>query len=437
MFSFVLMRQTAVYNISDIEFFKKRLTSWASQFEQSAVFQGTIDENNGLYLKYDMLVGVDALDELFSEKDSFDNLFNFHNHKQDWLFGYMSYDLKNEIEDLKSENLDFLNFPPLHFFQPKWVFEIIENQVKIHFPINVERKKMQLLFKEIMHFELEDDSNETVSIESRISKEEYIEGFEKLQQHIFRGDIYEVNYCQEFFASNVVLNPISVYQNLYSVSKPPFAAYYRCQDNHLMCASPERFLKKDTKTLISQPIKGTRKRSVQVEEDNRLKNELLNCPKEQSENVMIVDLVRNDLSKTASPTSVKVQELFGIYSFPQVHQLISTVVSELEENTPWTEAIRHAFPMGSMTGAPKISAMQLIEKTEVFKRGLYSGAVGFVTPDSNFDFNVVIRSILYNSTKQYASLPVGSAITANANPQDEYDECYLKAKAMMEVLNAR
>ena len=239
------------------------------------------------------------------------------------------------------------------------------------------------------------------------------------------------------FRKKCGLKPYFCLSKLIYVSKPPFAAYYRCQDKHLMCASPERFLKKDTKTLISQPIKGTRKRSAQLEEDNRLKNELLNCPKEQSENVMIVDLVRNDLSKTASPTSVKVQELFGIYSFPQVHQMISTVVSELEENTPWTEAIRHAFPMGSMTGAPKISAMQLIEKTEVFKRGLYSGAVGFVTPDSNFDFNVVIRSILYNSTNQYASLPVGSAITANANPQDEYDECYLKAKAMMEVLNAR
>ncbi len=431
------MRQTAVYSISDIEFFKKCLTSWASQFEQSAVLQGSIDENNGLYLKYDMLVGVDALAELFSEKDSFDNLFNFHNDKRDWLFGYMSYDLKNEIEDLKSENLDFLNFPSLHFFQPKWVFEIIENQVKIHFPSNLERKVIPLLFKEIMYFVLEDNPNGTVSIEARISKEEYIEGFEKLQKHILRGDIYEVNYCQEFFAKNVVLNPIIVYQNLYNISKPPFAVYYRCQDKHLMCASPERFLKKDTKKLISQPIKGTRKRSAQEKEDNRLKNELLNCPKEQSENVMIVDLVRNDLSKTASPKSVKVQELFGIYSFPQVHQMISTVVSELEENTAWTEAIRHAFPMGSMTGAPKISAMQLIEKTEVFKRGLYSGAVGFVTPDSNFDFNVVIRSILYNSNNQYVSLPVGSAITANANPQDEYDECYIKVKAMMEVLNAR
>ena len=437
MFSFVLMRKTVIYNISDIEFFKQRLTSWASQFEQSAVLQGIIDENKGLYLKYDMLVGVDALDELFSDNDSFDNLFNFHNHRQDWLFGYMSYDLKNEIEDLKSENLDYLNFPSLHFFQPKWVFEIIDNQVNIHFPTNVESKEIKLLFNQITHFELEDKSNGTVNIESRISKDEYIEGFKKLQQHILRGDIYEVNYCQEFFAKNVILNPIAVYQNLYNISKPPFAAYYRCQDKHLMCASPERFLKKDSKTLISQPIKGTRKRSVQTEEDNRLKNELLNCPKEQSENVMIVDLVRNDLSKTASPTSVKVQELFGIYSFPQVHQMISTVVSELEENTPWTEAIRHAFPMGSMTGAPKISAMQLIEKTEVFKRGLFSGAVGFITPDSNFDFNVVIRSILYNSTNQYASLPVGSAITANANPKDEYDECNLKAKAMMEVLNVK
>ncbi len=437
MFNFVLMRQTAIYNISNIEFFKKRLSSWASVFEQSAVLQGTIDENKGMYLKYDMLVGVDAIDELFSEKNSFDKLYNFHNNKQDWLFGFMSYDLKNEIEDLKSENLDFLNFPSLHFFQPKWVFEIIENQVKIHFPLDVERKEMQLLFKEIMYFELEDNSNGEVIIEPRISKDEYIEGFEKLQQHIFRGDIYEVNYCQEFFAKNVVLNPISIYQKLYSLSKPPFAAYYRCQDKHLMCASPERFLKKDISKLISQPIKGTRKRSRQLEKDNYFKNELLNCPKEQSENVMIVDLVRNDLSKTAIPSSVKVHELFGIYSFLQVHQMISTIVSELAENTPWTEAIRHAFPMGSMTGAPKISAMKLIEKIEVFKRGLYSGSVGFITPNSNFDFNVVIRSILYNSTNQYASLPVGSAITANANPKDEYDECFLKAKAMMEVLNAK
>lgn len=436
MLSFALMRQTAIYHISDINSFKDKLSYWASQFEQSAILQGSANDGYGLHLKYDMLVGVEAIDELYSEQDSFVSLLNFHKTKNDWLFGFMSYDLKNEIEDLKSENIDFLFFPSLHFFQPKWVFEIIQNQVKIHFPEDMERKEMQLLFKDIMQFELVKEKSSSVAIKSRITREEYIEGFKKLQHHIFRGDIYEVNYCQEFFADNVELNPISVYQKLYEISKPPFAAYYRCQDKYLMCASPERFLKKEASLLMSQPIKGTRKRSDIPQEDQRLKEELLSCPKEQAENVMIVDLVRNDLSKTASPSSVKVQELFGIYSFPQVHQMISTVVSELQENIAWTEAIRHAFPMGSMTGAPKISAMQLIENVEVFKRGLYSGSVGYVTPNCDFDFNVVIRSILYNSSSKYASLPVGSAITANANPSDEYEECYLKAKAMMEVLDA-
>ena len=430
------MRQTATYHISDIKSFKKKLSAWASQFKHSAVLQGSVNKNNGLYLNYDMLVGVDALSELNPRQNSFDALFHFHKQKMDWLFGFMSYDLKNEIEDLKSENFDALNFPPLHFFQPKWVFIISKEEVTIHFPHSVNRKEMQLLFKAIMQYEQEEETSNSADIKSRISRSEYIEGFEKLKHHIRRGDIYEVNYCQEFFAENIALNPMGVYHKLFDISEPPFAAYYRCADKHLICASPERFLKKEGSKLISQPIKGTRKRSPLIDEDKRLKEDLLNCPKEQSENVMIVDLVRNDLSRTASPSSVKVEELFGIYSFPQVHQMISTVVSELDKNTQWTEAIRYAFPMGSMTGAPKISAMQLIEDTEVFKRGLYSGAVGYVTPNADFDFNVVIRSILYNATNKYASLPVGSAITINANANDEYEECQLKAKAMLEVLDA-
>lgn len=436
MFIFVPMRQILTYHISDISSFKKKLSSWASNFKQSAVLQGSSNKSNGLYLNYDMLVGVDAISEIYSNENSFDDLFNFHKQKEDWLFGFMSYDLKNEIEDLKSENLDFLNFPSLHFFQPKWVFTIIEDKVNIHFPENVDRKEIQLLIKKILQFELVAVKYSPIKIENRITREEYIQGFEKLQHHIYRGDIYEVNYCQEFFAKNVELNPIGVFHKLYEISESPFAAYYRCDDKHLMCASPERFLKKKSSKLISQPIKGTKKRSEEFEEDNRLKEELLNCPKEQSENVMIVDLVRNDLSRTASSFSVKVEELFGIYSFPQVHQMISTIVSDLDEKNSWTEAIRQAFPMGSMTGAPKIRAMQLIENTEVFKRGLYSGSVGFVSPSADFDFNVVIRSILYNSTNKYASLPVGSAITASANPNDEYQECQLKAKAMLEVLDA-
>ena len=430
------MRQMATYHISDIESFKRKLSSWAAQFEQSAVFQGNNSSEYGLYLKYDMLVGADSISEIYSEENSFSALSGFHNDKKDWLFGFLSYDLKNEIEEVKSENDDNLLFPLLHFFQPKWVFEIIQNEVKISFPKDIERKEMQLLFREITQIDFCTQKSKSAKIKSRISKEQYFEGFEKLKEHIYRGDIYEVNYCQEYYAENAELNPISVYQNLYDISKPPFAAFYRCKENYLMCASPERFLRKEGLKLISQPIKGTRKRSLLKEEDNCLKEELLACSKEQSENVMIVDLVRNDLSKTASASSVKVEELFGIYSFPQVHQMISTVTSELDGGTHWVDAIRHAFPMGSMTGAPKISAMQLIEKVEVFKRGLYSGAVGYISPSGDFDFNVVIRSILYNSKNKYASMPVGSAITANANPKDEYEECELKVKAMMEVLDA-
>jgi para-aminobenzoate synthetase component 1 len=430
------MRQMATYHISNIDSFKRQLSCWSAQFEQSAVFEGEASPNYGKHLKYDMLVGADSISQLYFEENSFSALSDFHKDKKDWIFGFLSYDLKNEIEDLKSENDDNLSFPIMHFFQPKWVFEIIQNEVIISFPEGVDRKEMQLLFKDITHFDMPVENKKSVSIKSKISKEQYFEGFEKLKEHIYRGDIYEVNYCQEYYAENVVLNPISVYHNLYDISKPPFAAFYRCKENYLMCASPERFLKKEGSKLISQPIKGTRKRSVVLEEDNRLKDELLNCPKEQSENVMIVDLVRNDLSKTALASSVKVEELFGIYSFPQVHQMISTIVSELDESIHWVDAIRHAFPMGSMTGAPKISAMQLIEKVEVFKRGLYSGAVGYVNPSGDFDFNVVIRSILYNSKKKYATMPVGSAITANANPKDEYEECELKVKAMMEVLDA-
>jgi len=430
------MRQMANYHISDIDSFKRKLSCWAAQFEQTAVFQGVNSKEYGLYLKYDMLVGVDSISEIYSEENSFSALSDFHNDKKDWLFGFLSYDLKNETEDIKSENDDNLSFPLLHFFQPKWVFEIIQNEVKISFPEDIERKEMQLLFREITQMDLCVQKSKPTKIKSRISKEQYFEGFEKLKEHIYRGDIYEVNYCQEYYAENVELNPISVYQNLYDISKPPFATFYRCKENYLMCASPERFLRKEGLKLISQPIKGTRKRSSVIEEDSRLKDELLACSKEQSENVMIVDLVRNDLSKTASPSTVKVEELFGIYSFPQVHQMISTVTSELDESNHWVDAIRYAFPMGSMTGAPKISAMQLIEKVEVFKRGLYSGTVGYISPSGDFDFNVVIRSILYNSKNKYASMPVGSAITANANPKDEYEECELKVKAMMEVLDA-
>jgi para-aminobenzoate synthetase component 1 len=207
-------------------------------------------------------------------------------------------------------------------------------------------------------------------------------------------------------------------------------------DKYIMSASPERYLKKENETIISQPIKGTAKRSDNPKEDDKLKEDLLKDEKERSENIMIVDLVRNDLSKTAIKGTVRVEELCKIYSFDQVHQMISTVTSKVEETTNPIDIIKSTFPMGSMTGAPKISAMKIIEALEKTKRGVYSGAIGYFTPDNNFDFNVVIRSILYNATRQYVSYSVGGAITAKSNPLKEYEECLVKAKAMRTVLES-
>ena len=268
-----------------------------------------------------------------------------------------------------------------------------------------------------------------------MSKEQYLKCVYEIKKHIQRGDIYEMNYCVEFFAENTEIAPIQVYTNLNSISQTPFSCFYRNDTQYLMCASPERFIKKEGTKIISQPIKGTRKRGETAHEDQKLKQDLLEDAKERSENVMIVDLVRNDLSRSAKRGTVRVEELFGVYSFKQVHQLISTVSAELKEEIHFVDAIKNAFPMGSMTGAPKVRAMQLIEEFENTKRGLYSGAVGYISPSGDFDFNVVIRSILYSEQSKSVSFMVGSAITANSDAEKENEECLLKAEAMFQVLN--
>ena len=249
-----------------------------------------------------------------------------------------------------------------------------------------------------------------------------------------QGDVYELNYCMEFFSEKNKINPYYTYLDLIKKSPTPFSGFVKTSNKFLISASPERFIKKQKNKIISQPIKGTIKKTNNIAQNNKLKNKLLNDTKERAENVMIVDLVRNDLSITAKKTSVKVEELFGIYEFPQVYQMISTVVSEKSKKFTSVDVIKNAFPMGSMTGAPKIKAMELIEKYETTKRGLYSGAVGYFSPNDNFDFNVVIRSILYNSKNKYLSFIVGGAITDKSNPINEYNECLLKAKAIKEVL---
>jgi len=273
-----------------------------------------------------------------------------------------------------------------------------------------------------------------IHIKLRIFKDEYFRKVRHILDHIRRGDIYEVNFCQEFYAEDTEIDALRTYNRLNTISNAPFATFLKLSDKYLLSASPERYLRKEGTKIISQPIKGTAKRSADPTEDEQLKAILSNDAKERAENIMIVDLVRNDLSKSALKGTVVVEELCKVYSFQQVHQMVSTISAEVAKDKNPVAIIKETFPMGSMTGAPKVSAMKIIEDSEAFKRGLYSGAVGYFTPEGDFDFNVVIRSILYNATKKYVSYSVGGAITAKAIPEQEYEECLLKAKAMREVL---
>lgn len=354
-----------------------------------------------------------------------------------WQFGFVSYDYKNQIEtQLNSNNIDGVQFAEKHFFSPELVFVITNNEVEINYePTIYTAEQVAELFNKIVVTELTESANQNIKITPRLSKEEYLNKVKALQQHIQLGDIYEVNFCQEFYAEQVQINPLALYFKLNEKSSTPFSCFVKHQDKYLLCASPERFIKKTGNKIISQPIKGTIKRGKTEEEDEQLKQQLKNDPKERSENVMIVDLVRNDLTKVAEKNSVNVDELYGIYTFPQVHQMISTVSAKVKDDIDFNTILNATFPMGSMTGAPKVRAMELIEEYETTKRGLYSGSVGYIDDKGDFDFNVVIRSITYNQKNKYLSYMVGGAITALSNPEKEYEECLLKAKAILEVLS--
>jgi para-aminobenzoate synthetase component 1 len=418
---------------------KINIESLSEKFKQVCVFESNIQLHNTTSLNFSKIIALGSTAELILRADipSLKQLEEFISKTKGWLFGYFSYDVKNEIESLSSENEDKIEFPLLHFFSPKVVITIKKNIITTFYNDSfLNKNEAALILKNVFYENTEATSKEvvTIKVESKISKQSYLNSVTELKQHIRKGDIYEVNFCQEFFAENAEINPAHLFEKLNEVSAAPFAAYCKFNTHYVICSSPERYLLKQNKTLVSQPIKGTTKRSRNMEEDVQLKNNLLNNKKEQSENVMIVDLVRNDLSRIAESGTVKVDELLGLYSFKQVHQLISTISCKIKKNTTFTEIIKSTFPMGSMTGAPKIKAMQLIDQYESSKRGLYSGAIGYITPERDFDFNVVIRSILYNAKKKYLSFMVGSAITDKANAEDEYDECLLKAKAMLEVL---
>lgn len=356
---------------------------------------------------------------LDSSKGAFDLLEEYLGREKSWVFGYLSYDLKNDLEELNSENVDELAFPEMVFFRPKTIMnfethEELQSYVFEHFPPKKDQKQFDL--------------------EPRTSREEYLKNVKSIQSHIQRGDIYELNYCVEYFARSVRIDPLNRYFKLNDFNKAPMSSYFSFDQKHLLCGSPERFLKKEGEVIISQPIKGTIKRSPDPKEDELLKSQLLTDQKERSENIMITDLVRNDLSKTAKKSTVVVKELCKLYSFNTVHQLISTVVSEKKKESSSVDVIKNAWPMGSMTGAPKVKSMELIEHFENFKRGAYSGAVGYFDPDGNFDFNVVIRSLFYDENTNYVSARVGGAITILSEAEKEFEECLLKVESMLKTM---
>ena len=425
------MKRATTFRIDNITEFQIKMLNWLKQFNIFCLL-----DNNGYHLNkptFECLLAVGCNANLkLNAGNAFEQLKEFSIAHNDWLFGHLGYDLKNETEHLESQNFDGIGLEDLHFFVPEIVLQLNKNELIIFFEGNA-----ALIFFAIDQCSTIVESLHFASpvIENRFTKIEYVNAIEKIKQNILRGDCYEINFCQEFFSTNSVIDPISVYEKMSLLSPNPFAALYKFDDKYCICASPERYLKKTGNQLFSQPIKGTAKRHLQNPGlDEISKKELLNSEKEKSENVMVVDLVRNDLSKICKQGTVKVDELFGLYSFPQVHQMISTISGEVDDNINWTDIIKATFPMGSMTGAPKKKVMELIEENERTRRGLFSGAIGYVAPNGDFDFNVVTRSILYNEKTKYLSFQAGSAITFNCDAEKEYDECLLKAAVIHQVL---
>jgi para-aminobenzoate synthetase component 1 len=418
--------------IDNPEAFKRSALVWASHFPVFAYF----DSNAFLkdrYGQYDMLLAVDQVRDIRAEAGkAINSLKDFHHDKPSWLFGTLGYDLKNEIEALESVHQSLISFPDLYFFEPRYLLLLEGNQLTIN------RRPIEgmALLDAIQSIRSFPQPNHEISLRPELSKEEYLDRMQQIRQHILEGDFYEINFCQQFTAKGHI-DPIATFFSLNKMGEAPFSACFKYEEKFVLSSSPERYLKKQGRKLISQPIKGTAARDVDPYKDRKLLKDLMHSEKEQAENVMIVDLVRNDLRRVSKTGTVKVEELFGAYSFKQVHQIVSTISAEMQDGLHWTEAIRASFPMGSMTGAPKVEVMKRTEALECFRRNWYSGAMGYINPEGDFDFNVLIRSIFYDNEQEQISVPVGGAITFDSEPEAEYKECLLKAEAMRQVLEGQ
>ena len=423
------MRQKATFKLAPGQAteIKKRMLDWASQFSILLFL-----DSNDYPGRYGCLLAVDAMETV---NGFLADIQAYHDANKDWLFGHICYDHKNELEPkLSSDHKERLGFPQLQFFRPRIVCRIGGSNEEL--TIECIEVDPQQVYNAIVNTEIKEPASlPALNFQQRTSKDVYLDHIAKLRQHIFEGDCYEINYCTESFCENAVIDPLSSFKRLNNISPAPFAACYRLHNKYMLCSSPERYLEKRGGILRSQPIKGTARRSDDETEDEHIKDALRNSIKERAENVMITDLTRNDLARVSETGSVEVEELFGIYSYPRVHQMISTVSGKMRKDLLFTDAIRYSFPMGSMTGAPKVKVMQLIERYEQARRELYSGTVGYITPFGDFDFNVIIRSLFYNAENRYLSFQAGGAITYDSIAEQEWEEMRLKSWAMEQVFS--
>lgn len=433
------MRNYESFNSVNINVFKQGLISFIKDKKYAVIMDSNhfAPAGKGFDMSYDWIAAIGAIQVVAPNKDLLSTIQQSLDEIKDWWFGFIGYDLKNETESLSSGKTDYLNFPGCLFFLPEVVIYGKGETVTIGCYSHTNKASIapNWIFDQISA--LISDTEivvHAIKFQARTGKEKYLEQVDRLLSHIRRGDIYEVNYCIEFFANQVEMDALAKYQQLQKKVPSPFSSFFRMNNNYILCSSPERYLFKKGQRLITQPMKGTAPRGLTPGTDALLKEQLYNNEKERAENVMIVDLVRNDLSRIAERNSVLVDELFGIYTFSKVHQMVSTVTCFLKPEINFSTIIKSTFPMGSMTGAPKIRAMELIDHYEENKRSAFSGTVGYINPEGDFDFNVLIRSFMYNGTSKYLSVQSGSAITANSDPALEFEECLLKAGYMIEGL---
>jgi len=425
----MFMRKKKTFILDCPSSFKKKLIFFLEKKSRFCF----LDSNNSSRSSFDYLAAFGVKKNCCPKKNIFKSFQKFLDNNKDWVFGHFSYDLKNEIEDLKSENKDFFEFDKLNFFIPYYIFKVKKKTLTIIYDDS--KKDIVSIYNKILNYNHSEIIKGKFSVKSDISKKKYLSTIDSIKNHIQKGDIYEMNFCQEFKVKFNDFSPSDLFFILNNYSQSPFASFYKVNHKYCLCSSPERYIRNKNNKVISQPIKGTgpRSRNLCIDDDNKKK--LLKSEKDFSENVMIVDLVRNDLSISAKKNSVKVEELAKLYSYKNVHHLISTISSRIKDDCHPLDVIKNSFPMGSMTGAPKIRSMELIEKYENIKRGLYSGSIGYFNPDLDFDFNVVIRSLLFNQKSNYLSFSVGGAITIDSDPNKEYEECLIKAKSILNVLS--